>query len=74
MQAAGGATGRIAWLLRGTVIENMVFDPDTLELLDGGTHANAGAVLSGAMWVYNRAGERAAARLIDNLLLGFELD
>lgn len=49
-------------------------DPDTLELLDGGAHANAGAVLSGAMWVYNRAGERAAARLIDNLLLGFELD
>ncbi|WFD35558.1 pantoate--beta-alanine ligase (AMP-forming) [Malassezia cuniculi] len=51
-------------------------DPDTFELLDGdaGARAGTGAILSGAMWVYNRAGERAAARLIDNLLLGFALD
>lgn len=48
-------------------------DPNTLELLNGGNKAGSGAVLSGAMWVHNRAGEPAAARLIDNLLLGFTL-
>ncbi|KAI3625668.1 hypothetical protein CBS9595_001029 [Malassezia furfur] len=48
-------------------------DPNTLEeLVDD---ANEGAILSGALWMYNDARqEKPTTRLIDNMLLGFSMD
>ena len=53
-------------------------DPDTLEDMDQASYEPVGgaraAILSGAMWVRNDAAEeRPAARLIDNVLLGYSL-
>ncbi|KAL4401645.1 pantoate-beta-alanine ligase [Malassezia pachydermatis] len=59
-------------------------DPRTLQVLSVSTaspmesaeadSSDPGAILSGAMWVYNHANdEKPAARLIDNVLLGFSL-
>ena len=53
-------------------------DPDTLEDMDQASYEPVGgaraAILSGAMWVRNDAAEeQPAARLIDNVLLGYTL-
>ena len=53
-------------------------DPHTLEDMDQASYEPVGgaraAILSGAMWVRNDAAEeRPAARLIDNVLLGYSL-
>lgn len=49
-------------------------DPATLEELTPESDASTEAILSGAMWVRNhRDDAKPAARLIDNVLLGFTL-
>ena len=49
-------------------------DPETLVQLAPGHAAGDEVILSGAMYVYNRAHDpKPAARLIDNVLIGFTL-
>lgn len=69
-QPAGGASVQLDYVALN--------DPDTLEDMDQASYEPVdgarAAILSGAMWVRNDAAdERPAARLIDNVLLGYTL-